>query len=451
MTVQPDDNISLSDRGREVRQSFLKYPGENSEVDYKAAGAFKEGEEFALKIVKHILGMCNSGGGYLVIGYKENNEKVPEAEKMDSSVLVSYDPSKIAQYVEKFTIGTERISIAVHKDPHPDTGMVYPIIQVFGFAKRPLFCKSTKGPLSEGALYVRIASARTINVATPDDWDNLIDLCVERRQEETLGRFASILREVGLPSLSVVPPKLANEAEGKWLEERRSEVEQFCKSQNRKFAGIEICHWIDQSEYNWSLSELLDAAAKAAQKKTGWPIGLLSRSGNNLPSPQEDGIKVVIDSFSDRFDYWYLREDGRFYLFRTYEENPKRDELDEYDTIYFDIRIWRAAEAIDHCIALYQALSVKPSEKVQFWFRHNDLNDRHLTASNPGRAFTMWDRVCKAEVSTWNYEGSIDLLQTEKKNLVIKICKKLFNLFDFWEPSNSLIEGVMTEYFSSRI
>src|SRR6185295_19957727 len=94
--------------------------------------------------------------------------------------------------------GTEKIDLQIHKDPHPDTKDIYPIIEVKGFSTRPIFCKSSAGKLQEGALYLRSPSARTIAIATPDDWDNLIDICVEKRQNDLLQRFTGLMTEMGL-------------------------------------------------------------------------------------------------------------------------------------------------------------------------------------------------------------------------------------------------------------
>ncbi len=62
--------IELSDSA-EFRQRLLSHPGERQEVDYKESHAFAPDDEFSLKLVKHIHGMANGGGGWLVIGFSE--------------------------------------------------------------------------------------------------------------------------------------------------------------------------------------------------------------------------------------------------------------------------------------------------------------------------------------------------------------------------------------------
>lgn len=51
----------------------LDYPVEAKDTDYKSAVKFDEQTDFAAKLVKHILGFANSGGGYIIIGFKEKS------------------------------------------------------------------------------------------------------------------------------------------------------------------------------------------------------------------------------------------------------------------------------------------------------------------------------------------------------------------------------------------
>ena len=62
-------------REHEYLRDKLAYPAEAKDTDYKAAVKFDEKTDFAAKLVKHILGFANSGGGYIIIGYKEQPDR----------------------------------------------------------------------------------------------------------------------------------------------------------------------------------------------------------------------------------------------------------------------------------------------------------------------------------------------------------------------------------------
>jgi len=159
------DSLSGRERSAKIRQSCLTHPGETPDVDYKSAASFRSNDDFALDLVHHILGMANAGGGHIVIGFKEDTSGNPRPDPaMDDAMAGSYDPSPLAAYIESHILGTDKISVRVHKESHG--GKIYPLIEVEGFGQRPLFCRSTKKNsrgqevLKNGALYVRIASAR---------------------------------------------------------------------------------------------------------------------------------------------------------------------------------------------------------------------------------------------------------------------------------------------------
>ena len=455
MDEKPSQLNSLEDKSFKLRQSFLEFPVEKQEVDYKEGIEFKPKEVgFAQKLVRHILGMCNAGGGYLVIGYIENSKKELEPQELDEKIISTYDPSILAQCVEKFTAGTERINLKIHKEKHPKTGYIYPIIEVEGFDKVPFFCKSSSGILQEDALYLRVASARTVRVATPDDWNKLIDKCVEKRHDEILSRFANLLKEMGMPKtlLPIEPVAIKDE----WLENKREEFKQVCKDNDVAFEGLEIYHRLTNSKQKWSQTDLLNAAEKAVLKNTGYPIAFVTYDERAKPKPEKDGIKTIITNKFFGFDLWAMSIEGKFYFFRRNEEEKEPDPFFGETTSYkgyflFDTKIWRIAEAVDHCIALYKALAVEPERTIILNIKNSGLKDKVLSASHPGRRSIMRQRQANVDTFEWEREMSLDFLQANRKDIIIEICKDIFALFDFWDPGRGLIEGFIAEFDNSRI
>jgi hypothetical protein len=458
---------TAEDRGLSIRQSFLKYPGEAPEIDYKDAVKFIKGDEFCLKLIKHILGIANSGGGYIVIGFKENENKHPEAlQNISADVVASYDPSILAQCVESYKAGSEKIDIFVHKDKHPDNNLIFPIIQIGGFKKRPFFCKSSaSGILQEGALYIRIPGSRTIKVASPDEWDQLIDICVSRQQDNLLKRFAVLTRELGVASngnIAKLKPETDSSPEflikkmdpKKWIDGQEKKVKELVGKTGNKFEGFEVSHWILDNIKSWDHKELLEASERSVLRNTGWPIGLVMHTPDAKPKPETDGISVTISSdkaksFWDGFDYWSLHNDGSFYLFREAEEETRAERSDR--VIFFDTRIWRIAEAIKHCTELYKNLGLEPSNKIMIRIKHLGLNGRILTASDPGRAFTMFKRTAGTDSITWEKEVSLDYINSNFNSLVADSCKKLFLMFDFWVPADNIIDEITNQFLKSRV
>lgn len=437
------------------RQALLLSPHEHSEVDYKAGVAFIKGEDFSFKIVKQILGMANAGGGFLVIGYPENTGGQPEAGTVSTEVLNSYDVSTVASTVEKYKIGTEKISLKVIQEVHPTNGQVYPIIEIGSFKSRPFFSKSTihstvdksKKILEENVLYIRVAGARTIKVAAPDEWDQLIDLCVQNKQAETLHRFSELMKEFGLPASGTTADSSLKKNSNAWIEEEREQAKAEAKKAGFGFEGMEIVHSID-SDKTWNIKDLLEGMKASALKNTGWPIGFVFHVPEYKPQPYKKGIRSIIaPDGKESFDYWSLSEDGDFYFFRAYQEDSyKGDDEEKKRQLWFDTQIWRIAEALEHTTELYKVLGVNGITKVNLSIRFVGINHRDLKTSPSSSRLLFPHKSGSEDVYEWSKIISIDGLNTTIDQNVVEISSGLFLLFEFTEISAPVIEGVIKEY-----
>ena len=159
---------------------LLLYPVESKEVDYKSAVKFEEGKDFAAKLVKHILAFANSGGGHLVIGYKEqaDGSLAPDPAITDE-IVASYEVTRLCQYVEKYLDGQDRIKIIIFKVEF--AGIKYPVIRIYRFQECPFVCTKdcastgARGAILEsGEVYIRTEGARTLTVKAPSEWRQLI-------------------------------------------------------------------------------------------------------------------------------------------------------------------------------------------------------------------------------------------------------------------------------------
>ena len=435
------------------RRSFLLHPGEGHEVDYKSAVAFQEQSEFAYKLAKHVLGMCNTGGGFIVIGFKEDPVPPAPDEKMSTEISASYEITRLSQFIEKCVRGTDKPEIKVWHEEHD--GIRHPIIEMKGFRTRPFFCNIENNVLRSGALYVRITGARTGQVAGPAEWDELIDICVERRHDDLLRRFASLLDEA-MPTSGILqradrgPRNSTTDGFKDWVKKQREITGKEAMSNE----GLEIMHRIAENRdaIRWPKPKLLEAAEKSAQRNTGWPIGAVLHVPEGKPMPLENSIQAMIPR--DRAsDYWTLRENGDYYFFRAFREDQgdaKRET--EPRQLWFDTQIWRVAEAIVHCASLYRELGLDPTAKVVITINHRGLKDRILRPSpdNPFRDF-FYDRRCSAEESHWEESATLDDLHVRLKDHVYACIVELCELFEFFTPGRNVVDGIVDEFAASRI
>ena len=195
-------------------------------MDYKTSAAFRLDDSFSLKLIKHIHGFANSGGGWLVIGYLESEDQGLTLDPSHTdSICASYDPTVVSQQVASSLARGQQIRITLHLEVHPDTGLRHPIIQVEGFQRTPCVCRSDRVASDTGEqilrqtdVYVRRPGAETSRVSTPQDWEELIDRCVRLRRDELLSEFKDLFERMTSPSSQ---PSPVSEELSAWMTQMR--------------------------------------------------------------------------------------------------------------------------------------------------------------------------------------------------------------------------------------
>ncbi len=173
-------------------KELLEFPVESRNVDYKAAVKFDRRTNFAAKLVKHILALANSGGGHLIVGYKEQKDKsIAPDPAITDEIVASYEVTKLCQHVEKYLGDQDRIAVRIYKEEF--AGIRYPIIKISRFQQYPCVCmkdcKSSEDSefiLRAGCIYIRTESAETRVAATIDptpEWRQLIRECIRLGKE----------------------------------------------------------------------------------------------------------------------------------------------------------------------------------------------------------------------------------------------------------------------------
>ena len=177
------------------RRRLLESPAERQDVEYKSSLPFDGKSDFSLRILKHIQGMANSGGGSIIIGFTEDGDKPLEPDpKHTNEIASSYDTTKLSDAANASVFGDQPIELSVYHTELKSTGLIYPIITVQPFKRQPVVCsRNTPKALRQGAVYVRTPSAKTTELSRLDDWEDLVNRCVAVRQDEFLDRLGNLL------------------------------------------------------------------------------------------------------------------------------------------------------------------------------------------------------------------------------------------------------------------
>jgi predicted HTH transcriptional regulator len=173
---------------------ILECTAECKEVEYKSAVQFDKGTDFTAKLIKHVLGYANSGGGHIVIGYAEQLDKSHAPDpNLTEEIVASYEQTKFCNHIRKYLKGQARIKVKIYKKEY--AGIRYPIIRIYPFQEHPFVCtkdwesRAKKGEsiLSKGEVYIRTESAETICCVKVDidalpEWKQLVNQIVITRR-----------------------------------------------------------------------------------------------------------------------------------------------------------------------------------------------------------------------------------------------------------------------------
>lgn len=246
--------------------------------------------------------------------------------------------------------------------------------------------------------------------------------------------------------------KTGREESEKWFLSQRNYVQNRLKEEGHQISFMEVSHYLPESSKLWGQGKLLESARNAEMENTGWPIGLVLDRGKGDVAPEQDGIRAeyVSQVWYNKYDYWYLRSTGDFYFARSLSED-NTEEAKPGEFLFFDRRIWRIAEGIQHAIELYDSLEVDQDEQLRLKIGLFGLSGRKLSASNVGRASNLRERRCTANQASWEIEVPLNYLKSDWENFVYDAAKKIFVLFDFFNPNQDVVSEIVEEYKNSKI
>ena len=229
-----------------------------------------------------------------------------------------------------------------------------------------------------------------------------------------------------------------------WLKEQGT----YFRKKLGNYGSLEVFHYLPNNYTEFSTESLKNALENSEMKRTGWPIGVYLTGGETRPCPQEDGIKAEYkDTPHLILDYWYAKNLGEFYFSRNLDSDSGHGEAKPGTSLYFDTLIWRVAESIEHCLAYYKNLDVDENEKVKLRISLYGLNNRILSAWNPGRAITLSRYACAADKTSWETEISLRGLGANLDNMIYEAVKKLLVMFDFFVPNKEVVQSIIEKEY----
>jgi schlafen family protein len=433
---------------------FLAEPREALDVEFKTWLDLTNNDHRAL-VAKEIIALANHGGGYLVIGFEELTDGSFRPASPRPSNLDAWSQDAIQSIVAKYIDPNVQCMVAHQTAPSNDR---HPIIVVPGDHRIPIRAKSGSpdGKLVPHRAYIRRPGPTSEEPRTAEEWDRLLERCLQNRKSELLEAMRSIMAGV-IPSTSqdvtpALPQLLQFEkaAIGRW----EARVAGLPAGVPARFPHgyHDVAIAIDGIFKTQSLRELRHTIETAVRNHSGWPPFLTVNRAPFETKPIDGAVEFWRGPDKDgsynapnHSDFWRISPEGRFFTRSGYREDSGFQGLESGK--FFDITAstWRLGEAILEAAHIATALDAVDANLICHC-RWHGLSGRHLVSRGDP------DRRHQAEQD--GYEAtqtvSLEAVPHALPELVFAILAPLYELFGFFQLPKRLVEQELASLQKNR-
>jgi predicted HTH transcriptional regulator len=189
---------------------FLSEPRESLDVEFKEWLDLNDHDHSAI-VAKEVIALANHGGGYLIVGFEEQAGGTFTPAIGRPPNLEGWSQDRVQSVVAKYIDPMLQCRV-VHR-VRPGTTDLYPIVAVVGGHRLPIRAKrgSPDGrKLVPHRVYIRRAGPASEEPQTAEEWDRLLERCLQNRRAELLEAMRAILAGT-IPTAPQQTPSRAQE------------------------------------------------------------------------------------------------------------------------------------------------------------------------------------------------------------------------------------------------
>jgi len=370
--------------------NIIKQGYESKDLDYKGPFAWNEADKkTCCDVVRDILAMANTLGGYIVIGVSE----VPTGYQWDglsTEQADTFDTTRLNRFLQNYA--DPPINALLKKIPHD--GKVFVVIEIPRFTDTPHLCqRDYPDVLKSPALYVRTDNNETALVRSSADFRAVVEQAVRNRSDALLTSFRSILKG-GVPT----GKSDSEQCEEQW----QNAIERFDNLNPLKKKGYtgyrEVAFSPAQFQADrFTREQLREAAEHACVNYTGWPFLLYSPRRNDMTYAVQGGIETLLDHSDndDRVDFWQFLQSGFFYQRTLMWEEFYQRQRNASPALHIDSLVQYTGQAVDALIKLYEKL-LSETEVVELKLRVLGTERRSIETFDLRRLYGSY--VCRIPI-----------------------------------------------------
>jgi hypothetical protein len=436
----------------EELQELVRTPREDLDIELKQWMDITD-KNVQAKMAKELLALRNHGGGYLVIGFKDEHPAVPDPARPAN--LDGYSTDVFNNILKKYA--EPPFHCMSHVVAHPLTGETYPVIVVPGGAKVPVRCKSDSADggksIKLDTYYIRRPGPESSPPQSGAEWDALLQSCMLNRKEELLSALSAVLSSGNTSLLAGMPQPVPAHPFDELRTFRDAAVAKLEKLQQELAPGsgarFEHGRYILSARILGDLKPMSPNAMlevlRALPRYTGWsPMNVFNRP-ELAPYPQGDNIECWLGKAkpddAGHADFWRVSPDGKVTLIRGFQEDGPEFEAPGYrpgEALELTLPAWRIAEFLLRVKSLGEQIANGPF-RIQMIVEWDGLQGRRLM-SHGGRRAIFDDHVAHDATYVTEVEVAPNEVDAALAPTVAKITTPLLRRFSFFEPPRQFYE-----------
>ncbi|NVJ14290.1 helix-turn-helix domain-containing protein [Myxococcus sp. AM010] len=435
---------------------LLRDPRETLEVELKGWLDITNNQEHRATLAKAIIAIANHGGGFVIIGFKNSEDGVTEAQGRPAT-LVTYTPDTVNSVVNYFIDPTFHCDMQIVT--RPGTELTYPVITIPGGHQAPIKAKRS-GPGGQGiqlnTYYVRRPGPQSEQPQTGREWDTLIHRCISNARDNLLDRFRSILAGGASTPVETDLDRAAH-----WLDNSLARwrkvteplpPDHTARLQHGRYAvGYQIIGDIRPRQG----TALLETLQRGVVKHTGWPPFWVPTKPEIAPYPFEGNAECWLGRNREgrdpaHSDFWRASPQGQFFLIRGYEEDGWKNSHTSPGTA-FDITLptWRTGEILLHAASMAQQFEDSQAQII-FIAEWTGLTNRELVSFGNRRRPLFESYRARQDLYRTSIAVQADQISDTLPELVDRIVRPLYELFDFFPLPATLVTEELMELRGTR-
>lgn len=439
-------------------EDWLLSPAESLDFEVKQWLDMADVESQGL-VAKALIALENHGGGFLLFGYREDENKrlVPDDNRPNS--LEPYLADSLNSIIKRRAEPAFHVQVTLQR--HPESGHEFPLVRVSGTSKVPIRSDSAtaKGSLKDNLYYIRAPGPESRQPLDASEWDSLLRRVILNQREEILGVLRAF---TPAPQLSDASKPAAAAAEVRAFESRAVARWQDLNAtlDEGDPARITKGHYILAAKIIGQAKEIdvkgILQANEAARRYTGWPVFVVIHDEQTRPKLVDGCIEAWLakSRLGDvgHADFWRISPHGDFFLLRGYQEDsqdPHRRMGDPGTLFEATLPIWRVGEFLLRVVELGQVM-FQDGFEVAASCEWLGLAGRRLFIQN-GRRFLAGTYVAAVDSVRTSASFSAEMLRDLLPDAVKTLTKPLYEHFDFFTPPADMyrqeLDGMMQRRF----